>query len=571
MAARALVALLAVDVASACWTLDLGHNLNPGSAHATCPGVPNGEVCAPDGSSNYHFWDGAYHNGIFRGVFQTNQCSNDKWGYCPLCDPPQYLVYANHSANCVNQTVPAPQYDPKDGPHGAQLRGRVGMTLAGVNIYGPEEAGFGFGPNPMPCTDGTGYCYAGVDVPTCESALDIMCSATGSKVVHELMLDSCGGHAPLTTTRRTGIYPIYTPESPEGYCYDADCPCFEKSNDRYGRNSNLTVAECACYNVCDEVSNTDCGSVSCDAMLASGDFHCADDFCPTCPKKNCARAVRVAPRHDRGLPRDGAAPRRDCNGAITALRRDTTAPRRDTTTPRRDGAPRHGGLRRRGRLAGRARGARVLRREQLLPDAVAEDLFVDAETGAVDYGILAVENSLRGSINKAFDLLLQHDLRIYGEIVVTEGPLDYTRFLVLSTTDAGPPLARPKTSLAFAVIDRPGALAEALGEFGRRQGSKRERNSQLQRLISRPFSTRGRGINLLKLESRPRRRTTGAGFTYVFFLGFEGTLRDEPCVAAVKALLERCAFVRFLGSDDAAPPVEREGSGNVADPALLQI
>ena len=60
-----------------------------------------------------------YHNGIFRGVFQTNQCSNDKWGYCPLCDPPQYLVYANHSANCVNQTVPAPQYDPKDGPHAA--------------------------------------------------------------------------------------------------------------------------------------------------------------------------------------------------------------------------------------------------------------------------------------------------------------------------------------------------------------------------------------------------------------------------------------------------------------------
>ena len=84
----------------------------------------------------------------------------------------------------------------------------------------------------------------------------------------------------------TGIYPIYTPESPEGYCYDADCPCFEKSADRYGRNSNLTVAECSCYNVCDEVSNTDCGSLSCDAMLASGDFHCADDFCPTCPKKN---------------------------------------------------------------------------------------------------------------------------------------------------------------------------------------------------------------------------------------------------------------------------------------------
>ena len=222
-AARALVALLAVDVASACWTLDLGHNLNPGSAHATCPGVPNGEVCAPDGSSNYHFWDGAYHNGIFRGVFQTNQCSNDKWGYCPLCDPPQYLVYANHSANCVNQTVPAPQYDPKDGPHGAQLRGRVGLTLSGVNIYGPEEAGFGFGPNPMPCTDGTGYCYAGVDVPTCESALDIMCSATGSKVVHELMLDSCGGHAFPCECARAIVAPPPKPPPADHYHNDNAC------------------------------------------------------------------------------------------------------------------------------------------------------------------------------------------------------------------------------------------------------------------------------------------------------------------------------------------------------------
>ena len=244
------------------------------------------------------------------------------------------------------------------------------------------------------------------------------------------------------------------------------------------------------------------------------------------------------------------APRRAATATVPSQRRAATperraaTPRRRAATVLRDTVGYAGEAGSPGELAARAYfGAS----STPTPTRSLEDLFVDVETGAVDYGILAVENSLRGSINKAFDLLLQHDLRIYGEIVVTEGPLDYTRFLVLSTTDAAPPLARPKTSLAFAVIDRPGALAEALGEFGRR------------------------GINLLKLESRPRRRTTGAGFTYVFFLGFEGTLRDEPCVAAVKALLERCAFVRFLGSYDAAPPVEREGAGNVADPALLQI
>ncbi|KAH8043581.1 arogenate dehydratase [Aureococcus anophagefferens] len=511
MAARALVALLAVDVASACWTLDLGHNLNPGSAHATCPGVPNGEVCAPDGSSNYHFWDGAYHNGIFRGVFQTNQCSNDKWGYCPLCDPPQYLVYANHSANCVNQTVPAHHYhndNACDYDHSLKQHSvLIGIALDGHGIYGLYES-------------------------------------YNETSEEQVTPDDLGVQRPHA--RRTGIYPIYTPESP-GRCYGADCPCFEKSNDRYGRNSNLTVAECACYNVCDEVSNTDCGSVSCDAMLASGDFHCADDARPapgaaklksvkaTSSSLDCSMESNWIARRGASTPR--IAPHRSPALALFALLLGTTAAFR-ATAPRRAAtatvpSQRCAATPRRRAATPRRRAATVLRdtvgyageagspgelaarayfgaSSSPTPTRSLEDLFVDVETGAVDYGILAVENSLRGSINKAFDLLLQHDLRIYGEIVVTRARFDY---------------AVP----------------------------------------------RRRGINLLKLESRPRRRTTGAGFTYVFFLGFEGTLRDEPCVAAVKALLERCAFVRFLGSYDAAPPVEREGLGNVADPALLQI
>ena len=48
--------------------------------------------------------------------------------------------------------------------------------------------------NPSPCLDGTGECYAGLDVPTCEASLDITCDGS-SKVAHALMLDTCGGHA----------------------------------------------------------------------------------------------------------------------------------------------------------------------------------------------------------------------------------------------------------------------------------------------------------------------------------------------------------------------------------------
>tara|TARA_B110000285_G_C14564468_1_gene355012 strand:- start:190 stop:378 length:189 start_codon:yes stop_codon:yes gene_type:complete len=61
-----------------------------------------------------------------------------------------------------------------------------------------------------------------------------------------------------------------------------------------------------------------------------------------------------------------------------------------------------------------------------------------------------------------------------------------------------------KTSIVFALIDAPGALLGCLGEFGKRN------------------------INLVKLESRPRRRVTGtSGFNYVFYLDFEGHYADE--------------------------------------------
>ena len=92
---------------------------------------------------------------------------------------------------------------------------------------------------------------------------------------------------------------------------------------------------------------------------------------------------------------------------------------------------------------------------------------------------------------------------LYGLEVVQVGIEDYkqnfTRFFVIGKGDAlHPEGAKMKTSVVFAVIDQPGALMECLGPFG-------ERN-----------------INLLKLESRPRRKVDAPGFNYVFYLDFEG-------------------------------------------------
>ena len=45
-----------------------------------------------------------------------------------------------------------------------------------------------------------------------------------------------------------------------------------------------------------------------------------------------------------------------------------------------------------------------------------EDIFHAIEEGRATHGLLPVENSQAGSINQAYDLLLDHDLRVIGEV-----------------------------------------------------------------------------------------------------------------------------------------------------------
>jgi prephenate dehydratase len=105
---------------------------------------------------------------------------------------------------------------------------------------------------------------------------------------------------------------------------------------------------------------------------------------------------------------------------------------------------------------------------------------------------------------------------------VVDEPNARTRFVL-----AGPPAAPPprtgadRTSVVLRLDNRPGALAEALTEFGIRD------------------------IDLTRIESRPTRTELG---TYVFFLDCVGHIDDIAVAEALKALHRRCADVRFLGS-----------------------
>jgi len=242
-------------------------------------------------------------------------------------------------------------------------------------------------------------------------------------------------------------------------------------------------------------------------------------------------------------------------------------------------------------------------------------MFPLVENGAADYAMLPVENAVAGSVAGAYELLLERDLRINAEVILhvhhmlmtlpgtkredikrvrshpqalaqcqryldrygligepafdTAGSardlanhpepdvaviasalaaelynleildrniedyrFNYTRFFVMGLED--PPRAqRPKTSIVFSTRHTPGALYKSMGEFAIR------------------------GINLTKIESRPR---LNQPWRYIFYLDFEGHCQDVACEAALMGLLRHSSFVKLLGSYPAAttPVIEEE-------------
>ncbi len=237
------------------------------------------------------------------------------------------------------------------------------------------------------------------------------------------------------------------------------------------------------------------------------------------------------------------------------------------------------------------------------PCPTLTELFAAIESRRVDYGILPVENALAGAVNQAYELLMDHDLLIQADVYLhvhhallvppgrkleelhsvrshpqalaqceqflkrnnlkaipwydTAGsahdlsvdPLpglgsiaselagklyglealatqiedvsfNFTRFFILGHDM--PPLADyNKTSIVFATRHQPAALYNCLGEL----------------------STRG--INITKIESRPRRNRP---WEPVFYLDFEGHWQDPVCQEALTRLLQRASFVKTLGS-----------------------
>ena len=247
-----------------------------------------------------------------------------------------------------------------------------------------------------------------------------------------------------------------------------------------------------------------------------------------------------------------------------------------------------------------------------MPCETVRLVFSRVTSGEVPYGVVPLENSQAGSVNETYDLLLHTSLlRIVGEVIVrvdhallgvpgarledirrasshwqalaqceeflsamridpvpvhdtagaarmiaetgarAEGAIasveaasrfglsvlseriqtekeNFTKFVVIAS--GSPPLGDPdKTSLVMAVADRPGSLLASL----------------------QPFAARG--INLHKLESRPRR---GRAFEYVMYVDLMQAAEHPDVVAALQEVAAHTSMLRILGSYRAAPDPE---------------
>ena len=234
------------------------------------------------------------------------------------------------------------------------------------------------------------------------------------------------------------------------------------------------------------------------------------------------------------------------------------------------------------------------------------EIFENIEKDILEFGVIAIENSLQGTVRDTLDLLIEKDLFIYGEIElriiqnlisldgsdlskikvihshpqalaqsknwiktnipkaelvntnstaeailkvknldnvkhaaigtefasqkyglkiissnIEDNPSNITRFLIISKKENPLKEEKMKTSLVYVVKHVPGALYTVLKNFS-------EAN-----------------INLLKIESRPRRK---GKWEYIFLMDFEGDKDDSKIKKVLDLMNQNVIWYKILGS-----------------------
>jgi len=240
---------------------------------------------------------------------------------------------------------------------------------------------------------------------------------------------------------------------------------------------------------------------------------------------------------------------------------------------------------------------------QPIPCKIFQEVFSRVDSGLADYGVLPIENSIEGSVNQVYDLLLTHNLMICGEVVIKvehclignpnsnlnrlkrvyshpQALAQCSNFLerlkceIIPTYDTA---GSVKIVKERGLIDEGAIASERAAEIYGMKILARDisnypdnytRFVTISKIDAPPsgndktsiiFSVRHapgtlydalgvfakRGINLTKIESRPTRKKP---WEYIFYLDFEGHRNEPKCADALKELQAKTLFVKILGS-----------------------
>ncbi|NNM69561.1 MAG: prephenate dehydratase [Gallionella sp.] len=231
-----------------------------------------------------------------------------------------------------------------------------------------------------------------------------------------------------------------------------------------------------------------------------------------------------------------------------------------------------------------------------------DDVFRAVESGGVNYGVAPAENSTEGAVGRTLDLLLQSNLQICGEVMLSihqcllsqhcelsaiktvyshpqslgqcQGWLNIhlphaVRVPLSSNAEAARLAAENPHSAAIAgnqaaahfgltvCVENIEDDAKNTTRFlvlGKQQvaPSGRDKTSLVLSAPNRPGAVHEllaplarHGVSMTKLESRPARSGL---WEYVFFIDIEGHQVDDQVAAALVELKQIAAFVKVLGS-----------------------
>jgi prephenate dehydratase len=257
---------------------------------------------------------------------------------------------------------------------------------------------------------------------------------------------------------------------------------------------------------------------------------------------------------------------------------------------------------------------------ELQPCKTFEEVFAAVAAGTADAGVLPIENSIGGSIHRNFDLLVEHELPIVGEVEVPvvhhllalpgraladvkriyshpQALAQCDRFLrtlsgveIIATYDtAGSAKMIAEERLEDAAAIASARAAEVFGLQPLKSSIQDYLNNTTRFIVisKTPISAAPpnktsiafalanepgalfkalsvfalRGIDLTKLESRP---IPDRKWEYLFYVDLSAARDDVPCTRALAHLSEFAPMVRVLGSYPSYKPAARRNA--VADP-----